>query len=777
TKTYLKNDRVTEISDNFPRDPEFSITNKRIHPSICKDLTWTEQWISTGAFESTKYQEPCDWILFDIVYTWVNGSDDYYKMMKETYEQKSKIMVLERYYRNYDELRYSIRSVETFFKNYINKIYIIVTDLEGGKMQIPTWLNTAWKNPRTGMKRIEIIKHSDIFTDITVLPTFNSLAIESQIMNIPNLSDQIIYFNDDLFLGQYLTPSDFWTPLYGPVFHIEPQLLVSPNEEGRPIEVGEWYALHHTNKLLSERFGYRHRAYVSHSTHTLSTSILREIAAEWPQDFHDTSSHRFRGELLDIHTTFLFTHYVIEKHRESLLKSFLIWKMDKNHNGRWELSERQEILKAIRTGKVRKTERKSLTNYSKILNDANLFLPYETSYIWSSMDGYPNLNPRSNFYDTKCKMDFNYCFGKDFMDNNTGSVPIDKIFRELAFNKYGCGDCIISSVISLSGESGLEAFLPPSPSSIAEESNNFKENNLNQNHKDNNLKDNNLNNNLKDNNLKYNSFKDNTDDYNSTQSNAIFNYREYAVNQISRFNYVIGDASFSFVLLKHPHQAWYELNNIINKNPSVFCINDDVDGNNPIIEHFVKKFLKLYFRQDNEYELDAWERKKSLWLKFKESIFKCISAYEKLDQIIQFIDNFLNNHKITYPLVKDILYLKPTSLLIPLQVCQAMLDLVNQLSCLSFEESNSNISTSDNGTKTIIRPKAIDHLSLAYSRNGFISNNKMMKLKRLANKVIVFDEVKQQKCGWDIVIYEELEHSTKLENKHVFREVKRWNIF
>ncbi|CAG8474841.1 6507_t:CDS:1 [Racocetra fulgida] len=156
---------------------------------------------------------------------------------------------------------------------------------------------------------------------------------------------------------------------------------------------------------------------------------------------------------------------------------------------------------------------------------------------------------------------------------------------------------------------------------------------------------------------------------------------------------------------------------------------------------------------------------------------ECISAYEQLDQIIQFIDNFLHNHKITYPLVKDILYLKPTSLLIPLQVCQAMLDLVNQLSCLSFEESNSNITTSDNGIKTIIRPKAIDHLSLAYSRNGFVSNNKMMKLKRLANKIIAFDEAKQQKCGWDIVIYEELEHSTKLEDKHVFKEVKRWNIF
>ncbi|CAG8632265.1 15777_t:CDS:2 [Cetraspora pellucida] len=577
-----------------------------MHPSLCKDLTWIEKWISTGVFESTdsKYQGSCNWVLFDIVYTWVNGSDDDYKMMKETYKQKSNIMVLEHYYRDYDELRYSIRSVETFFKDYINKIYIIVTDLEDGNMQIPTWLNTAWKNPRTGKKRVEIIRHSDIFTDITVLPTFSSLAIESQMMNIPNLSDQVC------LLRQYLTQSDFWTPLYGPVFHIEPQLLVSPNKDkdGQPIQVGEWYALYHTNKLLSERFGYRHRAYVSHSTHTLSTSILREIAAEWPQDFHDTSSHRFRGEFPDIHTTFLFTHYVIEKHRETLLKSFLIWKMDKNHNDRWELSERQEILKALRTGEIRETERNSLNNYSKILNDAYIFPPYETSYIWSSMDGYPNMNSRLNFYDTKCKMDYDYCFGKDFMDNNTDSVPIDNIFRELAFNKSGCGDCIISSVISLSGESGLEAFLPqPSPSSRVEESNNFKVNNLKDNSqtiKDYNLKDNNLN--------------DNSDDYNTIQP---FNYREYAVNQISRFNYVIGSTSFSFVILKQPYQTWYELNNVINKNPSVFCINDDVDRNESIIKRYVKRFLRLYFRQDNEYELDAWERKKSLWLKFKESIF------------------------------------------------------------------------------------------------------------------------------------------------------------
>ncbi|KAF0416335.1 hypothetical protein F8M41_007471 [Gigaspora margarita] len=157
-----------------------------------------------------------------------------------------------------------------------------------------------------------------------------------------------------------------------------------------------------------------------------------------------------------------------------------------------------------------------------------------------------------------------------------------------------------------------------------------------------------------------------------------------------------------------------------------------------------------------------------------------ISAYKKLDQIIQFIDNFLNNnHNITYPLVKNIIFSNSKNLLIPLQVCQEMLDLVNQLSQLSFDESNSNsnILAKDNSTKTIIRPKAINHLSLAYYEDGFFSNNTMKNLESMANKFIVFDEVKEQKCGWDIVIYEKIHHSIRIEEKHVFREIKRWNIF
>ncbi|CAG8461621.1 25698_t:CDS:2 [Dentiscutata erythropus] len=592
-------------------------------PFLCKKEPWVEKWISTGTFGSSdsknesknesKKQGFCDKAQFDIVYTWVNGSEDNYKVMQETYVKKLNLRIPEHYYRDYDELRYSIRSVETFFKDYINKIYILVTDLENGTKQIPSWLNTTWINPRTEEPRVEIVKHTDVFTDNTVLPTFNSLAIESQMMNIPNLSDQleqVIYFNDDLFLGRYLTPSDFWSPLYGHVFHIESQLVVPPDHDWLPIQPGEWYALRHTNKLLT---------YVSHSTHIFSTSILKEIAAEWSTEFHETSSHRFRGEQRDIHTNFLYTHYVIEKHRETLLKSFLIWKMDKNHNGHWELTERQEILKILGTDEVHRIERKSLSNYSKTLIDADLFHPYETTYSWTSMDGYPIWNSRPNLYDTKCIIDFDNCFGKDFMNNNTDSIPINKIFRTLAFDKYRCGDCIITRVLSLSGELGLEAFLPESPP-IVEENNKLKDNNLTN---DNLTNDNITNNNLTNNNLTNNNLTNNnlTNNNSSFQEEANFNYREHAVEQISRFNYVIGDISFEFVMLKQPYQSWLSLNNIMNKNPSIFCLNDDVEGNNPIIKKYVKKFLRLYFRQDNEYEIDGWERKKNLWRKFRESVF------------------------------------------------------------------------------------------------------------------------------------------------------------
>jgi UDP-N-acetylglucosamine-lysosomal-enzyme len=98
-------------------------------------------------------------------------------------------------YRDSEELRYSLRSL---VKNapWIRRIYIVTDN------QIPYWLNLD-------NDRLSVVSHEEIFLNKSHLPVFSSPAIEANIHRIPGLSKQFIYFNDDVFLGAPVLPSDF----------------------------------------------------------------------------------------------------------------------------------------------------------------------------------------------------------------------------------------------------------------------------------------------------------------------------------------------------------------------------------------------------------------------------------------------------------------------------------------------------------------------------------------------------------------------------------------
>lgn len=128
----------------------------------------------------------------DIVYTWVYEDDN----LRQDIQKYEPSALLKGSYRNNDELKFSLRSLEKYAPWY-NKIYIVVRD-----GQKPTWLRENG--------RLQFIEHSSIIPS-QYLPTFNSLVIESFLHKIPNLSEKYIYFNDDVFLWNKVTPSMFFT--------------------------------------------------------------------------------------------------------------------------------------------------------------------------------------------------------------------------------------------------------------------------------------------------------------------------------------------------------------------------------------------------------------------------------------------------------------------------------------------------------------------------------------------------------------------------------------
>ena len=104
------------------------------------------------------------------------------------------------------------------------EIYLCLTSLEHNA----PWLRKIWiivdeQSPDLSRlsaalrAKVHLVDHSDIFANHgAVLPTFNSLAIETFMWNIKDISDRFIYFNDDVFLTAPCQKSDFFSPS-GPI--------------------------------------------------------------------------------------------------------------------------------------------------------------------------------------------------------------------------------------------------------------------------------------------------------------------------------------------------------------------------------------------------------------------------------------------------------------------------------------------------------------------------------------------------------------------------------
>ena len=132
----------------------------------------------------------------DFVVTWVDDTDPVWREKKARYAQQeeSEGNTAARY-RDWDTLKYWFRGVETFAP-WVRRIYFVTDD------QIPNWLNT--EHPK-----LKWVTHRE-FIPAEYLPTFNSVAIEWNLHRIEGLSEQFVYFNDDVFLIRETTPADFF---------------------------------------------------------------------------------------------------------------------------------------------------------------------------------------------------------------------------------------------------------------------------------------------------------------------------------------------------------------------------------------------------------------------------------------------------------------------------------------------------------------------------------------------------------------------------------------
>ena len=133
----------------------------------------------------------------DFVIAWVDGNDADWRAEKAHYDGSAKMDNSDTpvRYRDWDNLQYWFRGVEKFAP-WVNKIYFITWG------HLPKWLNTD--NPK-----LVIVNHRDYIPE-KYLPTFNSHTIELNMHRIKGLSENFVYFNDDMFLINKVKPEEFF---------------------------------------------------------------------------------------------------------------------------------------------------------------------------------------------------------------------------------------------------------------------------------------------------------------------------------------------------------------------------------------------------------------------------------------------------------------------------------------------------------------------------------------------------------------------------------------
>ncbi|EPQ30698.1 uncharacterized protein PFL1_01599 [Pseudozyma flocculosa PF-1] len=244
------------------------------------------------------------------------------------------------------------------------------------------------------------------------LPTFNSMAIEAMLGGEPNLSEHFIYSNDDFFFFDDVTTGDFYTPLYGAVFRIDPHIKVAGKSDPS-FSQGEWSSLEHTNWILDQRFGKRQRPYIVHLHRSFSLPLLIESRLMFAKEIHESARMRFRDSGQNIVTQYLAYHTTIERHREALLWSFFVLRLDADGDGIVSEAEwRQAMAEMGRTDadvptdarqggpsqrrsdgavKVYMPPRTTLEvgRANSNLLEAGWPVPLKTQYIFTSHDGYP----------------------------------------------------------------------------------------------------------------------------------------------------------------------------------------------------------------------------------------------------------------------------------------------------------------------------------------------------------------------------------------------------
>lgn len=140
----------------------------------------------------------------DIVLRWVDDTDKEWLSEKRKYKLIDQGITDENVisdtsdirYRDWNLLRFWFRGVEKFAP-WVNKIFFVTCN-----GQKPSWL-------KTDHSKLRMVDHKEFIPE-EWLPTFSSRTIDFNIYRIPDLSEQFVFFDDDMFIIKPTKDADFF---------------------------------------------------------------------------------------------------------------------------------------------------------------------------------------------------------------------------------------------------------------------------------------------------------------------------------------------------------------------------------------------------------------------------------------------------------------------------------------------------------------------------------------------------------------------------------------
>ncbi|MBQ6452208.1 MAG: hypothetical protein IJJ29_09835 [Solobacterium sp.] len=145
----------------------------------------------------------------DVVITWLDADDPAWQNLRKQYPNSDLEASGPVRYRDWGFLCYLFRGIEKYMP-WVNRIFFVTYG------HVPAWLNTD--HPK-----LTVVSHED-FVPYEYLPAFSIRPIEMNFHRIEGLSEQFIYFNDDMFVLKKTKPEDFFV-------------------DGKPVDTFAWNAV------------------------------------------------------------------------------------------------------------------------------------------------------------------------------------------------------------------------------------------------------------------------------------------------------------------------------------------------------------------------------------------------------------------------------------------------------------------------------------------------------------------------------------------------------